>query len=269
MSAGRPARRVPSVVTPSGGSPAAMARTPANASPCAVRTSSVGVQDARSSTSSAWLGPLMSPKRTDGVWVTVPPSAVQAAPESSRAPGQPRPRHLGQHRVAGVLGVELGAHEGHHAQRAVPGVLALGVVQQHEPPGDDDLGVVHLARARCGRAREDLGAPGRRVRRQALRRAASCRSSISGRVRRSARDSTARRNVSGWVVGAVTSTTVGRTGSFRHLPRRGVPGVPRHHPTRASHRRGSDGVPRCLRRSRGGPRSGGGGHRARGTMGTL
>ena len=244
-----------------------MARTPANASPCAVRTSSVGVQDARSSRSVAWLGPLMSPKRTEAVWVTVPPSAVQAGPGVLEGAGEPRPRHLGQHRVAGVLGVELGAHEGHHAQRAVPGVLALGVVQQHETSGDDDLGVVHLARrpVRAGprgprRSRPPSTAPGAAA-------GASCAARSRDASRRSARDSTARRNVSGWVVGAVTSTTVGRTGSFRHLPRRGVPGVLVRHAL-ASHRRGSE-ASLAAAGAAGAPSLPAAGARARGTMGAL
>jgi len=72
------------VATPSGGRPAAIASSSANAARCGPIRSSAAVQEARNSRSSVLLGPAMSPNRVDDVDVTVPPRAVNIAPEDSR-----------------------------------------------------------------------------------------------------------------------------------------------------------------------------------------
>ena len=85
--------------------------------------------------------------------------------------GEPAPAHLGQQRIGGHLGVELGGHVRDQPQRALPGLVAGRVVQQDEP-AVGDLVVV----AQHG------GADRVRVRRQ-TRGAVTSSSSISGRGR--------------------------------------------------------------------------------------
>ena len=84
---------------------------------------------------------------------------VVAGPVGVERLDEPRPADGGQHGVGAELGVDVGARVGHAAERAVPRVVAGGVVQQDQAPGAEVLLVDR-----------DVAAQRRRPRRDALRR---------------------------------------------------------------------------------------------------
>jgi len=89
------------------------------------------------------------------VAVTVPPSAVTA------------PCHFGQQRIDRLAGVEVGLDVGDQPHRAVPGLCAVGVVQQDQSAEGIALGLLGHD-GRLGMAY--FGAEGVAERRQPLRR---------------------------------------------------------------------------------------------------
>ncbi|ELP64943.1 hypothetical protein STRTUCAR8_08332, partial [Streptomyces turgidiscabies Car8] len=77
-------------------------------------------------------------------------------------PGQPGPAHVGQQRVGGHLGLQLGAHQRHQPEGALPGVVPGRVVQQNEPAVGQILLAVDDRRLQGVRERrEALGRPRR------------------------------------------------------------------------------------------------------------
>ena len=120
---------------PTGGSPAAAATSPQNASACRVRSVPTGVHEARSSTSSSRRGPAMSPKRTDQVWVTVPPSATYRAPRSSSDSVSHDHPTTGSNSSPSCSAFQSGLHETDEPERALPHGLPVRVVQQDQPTG--------------------------------------------------------------------------------------------------------------------------------------
>ena len=150
----------------------------------------------------------MSPKRTDEVCVTVPPRATCAAPFCSRASVSHDQATSRQHLVAELLGIQPRLHEADEPERALPGVLARGVVQQDQPPRR--VGLVEVLAGPAGGVGLDAHGPreGREPGRCLERGDHQLRPRPHGRQR-----GTACRNAAGTAVGSDTS------GDSRSTPR--------------------------------------------------
>ncbi len=143
------------------------------------RRSSSGVQDARISICADAASPAIAPKLSDATRVTVPLAARERRPVAVQGLGQPGPADAGQQRVGRHLVLELGPHVGHQPEGALPGLVARGVVQQHQPAGAElDVGVERgrprrrSAPRRTGPAAAAPGSPRARPRTGGWRRAA-------------------------------------------------------------------------------------------------
>ena len=112
-------------------------------------------------------GPAMSPKRTDDVWVTVPPRATCAAPFCSSASVSHDQPTVGSISSPTCSGSSRACTKQTSRKRALPGVLPGGVVQQDQ--------TARTCRARrgprpAGRSASASDADGPRVGRQPGRR---------------------------------------------------------------------------------------------------
>ena len=89
--------------------------------------------------------------------MTVPEGREYVALVRGQRLDQPGPGDLGEERVGGEVGRDLGAGVGHAAEGAAPGVVAGGVVQQHEAAGAGVVAVDgHVGRERRGEGRDAL-----------------------------------------------------------------------------------------------------------------
>ena len=105
----------------SGGRPARRHSTDAQA-PSWASIGPSGVHDARSSTWIAAGRSAREPKLSETTRVTVPPSRWAGTSGGDERLAEPRPHHLGQHRVLGQLGLHDGLDQGDHPQVAAPGL---------------------------------------------------------------------------------------------------------------------------------------------------
>ena len=117
---------------------------------------STGVQEARTSTSALGSSSAIPPNDSLDTDVTVPLGATILGAVAGQRVDQPGPADLSEQRVADHLRVDLGASEGDAAERALPGGVAGGIVQQHQSTGADVLATHHDVGADRRRERRDL-----------------------------------------------------------------------------------------------------------------
>ena len=134
--------------------PAVRRMTSAQPDRCSPRYSLVGVHDARDEQRGA--SQLEPAECLAHLARDCARHVVETGSRAVEAIDHPAPHALGEHRVDRHLGVNLGAHLAHDAERAVPADLLHGIMQHDHATGRQGLSrrvLVYRAHRQCGRKR--------------------------------------------------------------------------------------------------------------------